>query len=388
MRGGDDGQRGAAGEDVGQVAAPVRLLVDEDDDRRVEVGGQPLEDRGHRLQAARGRHEGDHVTGSARWAGLLLRHTATVPRRLRRAVNSAPRALLATGPDRRRRAAGLAAGGGPRTRARRPRTARARRGRARGRRRPDRRRPRGARRWPSRSARGPGARDEPGDVPRDGAGADVLEVVPDQPVVGAQQIRHRGVAMEGLGGQRALEHRRGQRVQLEREATSMSCGVNEGDGRSSASRRASQSRISLSGGRSPGKPASASCSSPQRTAELPWLRRRTLRVVGTNVHSVIHNPSCSWGPGGRRSLGGTDERRPLGQEAPDGDLARQPLLDVVVQDRRPGHHPRHDRRGLQMHQDVAARRDRHRLVAGHAVLPGHGLRGRERLRGRVRHPRG
>jgi hypothetical protein len=61
----------------------------------------------------------------------------------------------------------------------------------------------------------PCARHEPADVPRDGAGADVLEVVPDQPALGAQQVRHRGVAMERLSGQRALEDRRGQRVQLD-----------------------------------------------------------------------------------------------------------------------------------------------------------------------------
>ena len=77
------------------------------------------------------------------------------------------------------------------------------------------------------------------------------------------------------------------------------------------------------------------------------------------------------------SLGGTTSVAPLGEEGPDGDLARQPLLGVIVQHRRPGHHPRDDRRGLQMHQYVAARRDPHRLVAGHAVLTGHGLRGRD-----------
>ena len=69
---------------------------------------------------------------------------------------------------------------------------------------------------------------------------------------------------------------------------------------------------------------------------------------------------------------------PLGQEGADGYLAGQPLLDVVVQGRRPGHHPCHNRCGLQMHQHVAARRNSHRLVAGNPVLTRHGLRGRER----------
>ena len=78
------------------------------------------------------------------------------------------------------------------------------------------------------------------------------------------------------------------------------------------------------------------------------------------------------------SLRRNDQVGPLGQEGTDGHLARQPLLDVVVQDRRPGHHPRHNRRGLQMHQYVAARRNPHCLVAGDAVLTGHGLRGRDR----------
>jgi hypothetical protein len=66
------------------------------------------------------------------------------------------------------------------------------------------------------------------------------------------------------------------------------------------------------------------------------------------------------------------------QEGTDGYLARQPLLGVIVQDRRPGHHPRHNRRRLQMHQHVATRRNPHCFVAGHAVLTGNRLRGRER----------
>ena len=72
----------------------------------------------------------------------------------------------------------------------------------------------------------------------------------------------------------------------------------------------------------------------------------------------------------------------FGQEGSDGYLACQPLLGVIVQERRPGHHPRHNRCGLQMHQYVAARRNPHCLVAGHAVLTGNGLCGRER-RGRI-----
>src|SRR4051794_10220959 len=61
----------------------------------------------------------------------------------------------------------------------------------------------------------PRARHEPCDIPRDRAGADVLEVVPDQSPVRSQQIAHRGVAMKRLSGQRALEDRGCQRVQFE-----------------------------------------------------------------------------------------------------------------------------------------------------------------------------
>ena len=58
----------------------------------------------------------------------------------------------------------------------------------------------------------PGARNESGEVPRDGADAHVLEVVPDEPAVGVQQIRHRDVPVKRLRGQRALEHGWGQCV--------------------------------------------------------------------------------------------------------------------------------------------------------------------------------
>ena len=117
---------------------------------------------------------------------------------------------------------------------------------------------------------------------------------------------------------------------------------------------------------------------PQRTAELPRLRRRSLLVVWDELPQRHPQPVLLVRPR-RQDVGRRDDQvGPLGQEDTDGHLARQPLLGVIVQERRPGHHPRHDRCGLQMHQHVAARRDPHRLVAGHAVLTGNGLRGRER----------
>ena len=85
----------------------------------------------------------------------------------------------------------------------------------------------------------------------------------------------------------------------------MSCRVNEGDGRSSESRRSSQSRISLSGARSPGKPASASCRARSERPSSRGSGGGACGSCGTNFHSVIHNPSRSCGPGGRRSLGAT-----------------------------------------------------------------------------------
>ena len=78
------------------------------------------------------------------------------------------------------------------------------------------------------------------------------------------------------------------------------------------------------------------------------------------------------------SLGGTTSPGLLGQEGTDGHLSRQPPLCVLVQERGPGHHSRHNRRRLQMHQRVAACRDQLRLVARDAVTPGNGLRRRER----------
>jgi hypothetical protein len=46
------------------------------------------------------------------------------------------------------------------------------------------------------------------------------------------------------------------------------------------------------------------------------------------------------------AAGRNDQVGPLGQERTDGYLARQPLLGIIVRDRRPGHHPRDNRRGL------------------------------------------
>ena len=118
--------------------------------------------------------------------------------------------------------------------------------------------------------------------------------------------------------------------------------------------------------------------SPQRTTEFPWLRRRSLLVVWDELPQRHPQPVLLVRPRRQDVARRNDQVGPLGQEGTDGYLARQPLLGVIVQDRRPGHHPRHNRCGLQMHQYVAARRNPHCLVAGHAVLTGNGLRGRER----------
>ena len=47
----------------------------------------------------------------------------------------------------------------------------------------------------------PDARNESGEVPRDGADAHVLEVVQTRPRVGVEQIRNRDVPVESLSGQ-------------------------------------------------------------------------------------------------------------------------------------------------------------------------------------------
>ena len=69
---------------------------------------------------------------------------------------------------------------------------------------------------------------------------------------------------------------------------------------------------------------------------------------------------------------------PLGHEGPDGQLARQPLLDVIVQDRRAGHHPRHNRAGFRCTSTLLPAAIGTASSAGQAVLTCHGLRRRER----------
>src|SRR3954470_2720471 len=85
----------------------------------------------------------------------------------------------------------------------------------------------------------------------------------------------------------------------------MSRWVNGGDGRRSASRRSSQSRISLRGARSPRKSASAAWSARSERPSSRGSGGGGCASCGTNFHSVIQNPSRSCGPGGRMSLGAT-----------------------------------------------------------------------------------
>ena len=96
----------------------------------------------------------------------------------------------------------------------------------------------------------------------------------------------------------------------------MSCCVNAGDGRSSPIRRSSQSRVPLSGARSPGKSASAACSPRSERPSSPGSGGGACASCGTNFHSVIHNPSCSCGPGGRMSVGGTTKSVRSATKAP------------------------------------------------------------------------
>ena len=72
-----------------------------------------------------------------------------------------------------------------------------------------------------------------------------------------------------------------------------------------SSRSASQSRIPLSGASSPVKPASASCRSRSERPSSRGSGGGACSSCATNRHIVIHSPSRSCGPGGRRSLGGT-----------------------------------------------------------------------------------
>ena len=121
-----------------------------------------------------------------------------------------------------------------------------------------------------------------------------------------------------------------------------------------------------------------SMQSPQRTAEFPWLRRRSLRVVWDELPQRHPQPVPLVGTRRQDFAGRNHQVTPLGHKGPDGYLARQPLLDVIVQERRPGHHPRDNRCGLQVNQYVAARGNPHSLVTSHAMLTRDGLCGRKR----------
>src|SRR6185437_10705260 len=59
----------------------------------------------------------------------------------------------------------------------------------------------------------PGARHDSRDVPFDRAGADVLEVVPQQPRAGAEEVADTRVAVESLRRKRGVEHQRRQLIQ-------------------------------------------------------------------------------------------------------------------------------------------------------------------------------
>ena len=183
--------------------------------------------------------------------------------------------------------------------------------------------------------------------------------------------------MKRLSGQRALEDRGGQCVQLEAKPVDVPLGQR---GRwTQLGEQALEPVPNLAErGQVTREVGERRMQSPQRTAEFPWLRRRSLLVVWDELPQRHPQPVLLVRPRRQDVARRNDQVGPLGQEGPDGHLARQPLLGVIVQDRRPGHHPCHNRCGLQMHQYVAARRDPHCLVAGHAVLTGNGLRGRER----------
>ncbi len=90
---------------------------------------------------------------------------------------------------------------------------------------------------------------------------------------------------------------------------SLSRKLSVGDGRSLSRRPSNQSRISLSCPSSPGKLASASCSSRIDAPSSRADGRTGDGSCSTNSHNVIQKSSCWYGPGARTSLGGTPNPR-------------------------------------------------------------------------------
>src|SRR3954447_14817341 len=124
----------------------------------------------------------------------------------------------------------------------------------------------------------PRAGHERCDVPLDRPGAYVLEVCPDQSAVRAQQISHRGVAMERLSGQRALEDLWRQRVEVEAQRVDVALG--QGGRWAQVGEQALEPVPNLAQrGQITPEVGERRVERPQRTTELAWLRRWRLRVV-------------------------------------------------------------------------------------------------------------
>jgi putative acetyltransferase len=210
--------------------------------------------------------------------------------------------------------------------------------------------------------KGAGIDDEPCDVPVDRANTDIFEVGPDQPAVRAEKVPYRPVAMDCLGGERALEDRGCQRL----EARTQEISVLGGEPRR---------RTQL--GRKPVEPVAhvAELSElarevgergveiAERPSEIVGGRQRPGRIVLDKLPEGHPETLILVGPR-REDVAWWNGKTPFSQKDPDGDLASKPALDVSVELSGAGHHSCNHPGGFEMDKHIAAGSHHNRVVAG------------------------
>src|SRR3954447_26025327 len=131
--------------------------------------------------------------------------------------------------------------------------------------------------------------------------------------------------MKRLSGKRALEYRGRQCLQLDAKRIDVLPGQH---GRRTQLVGSLLEPVpdSAQRGQGTGEVGERRVQSPQRTAELPWLRRRSLLVVWDELPQRHPQPVVLV-RARRQDVGGrNDQVSPPGQEGTDGYLAPQPLL--------------------------------------------------------------
>jgi hypothetical protein len=194
--------------------------------------------------------------------------------------------------------------------------------------------------------------DVAGQIPVDRSTEGVLEVVPDEPVRGVEQIAQRYIPVQRLGRKRRLEHDLVDCIQSRTQRRNLS--GPDGIGGLKPAMQAFDVFTESS------QASQVAVVPPQLIVQAPECSAQAIGVIEVASMLNIGDPFCEGHPQAIVLVrAGCDQRTrrngyPGGRQEPENrNLPLKPGLRIVMQRHSSGHHAGNDRGGSQVHEYVA-----------------------------------